>query len=261
MATSAGSTAARPGTRPKVAIVTGGSGGIGLELCKVLRQDGYETYSLARSLPKNSVSGVIYIDCDITSARKVSEAIMLVRKPIDLLVNNAAVHREGTITGISEEAFNDLVNVNIGGSWRMIKNTWRHLAPNGTILQVSSERAIYPRSDAAIYGLTKMFALEMVGQLSDFAAKEGLGITVKAALLGPVRTKMLESLGEEKVKRLEDITLTPGHAATLMEKLINSDYQILRFDDPREPDGTGEYVLEDFNDGRRESVAKVGAWK
>ncbi|MDE1865362.1 MAG: SDR family oxidoreductase [Candidatus Micrarchaeota archaeon] len=237
-----------PEFRRRVAVVTGGSSGIGRELCRMLRQE-YITYSFDQKAPRRPIEGVAHLDCDIASQLQVIDAFSLIAKPVDLLVNNAGVLRRGSMTDIDEFELDEMVKVNIMGSWRMIREGFRNLSQNATLLQISSERAIYPREDVEMYGLSKNFVMEMASQLSDKLERERSGIRVKIALFGPVSTAMLSSLGEERVEKLRGITISTRLAAKLAEGLLKSDYQLLRFDDPREEKSwkTGRYVFENFN--------------
>ncbi len=252
MATSADSPAAGRATKSKVAIVTGGSSGIGLELCKVLRQDGYETYSFDRSAPKESNTGIIHVDCDITSARTVDVALALVRKPIDLLVNNAGILRKGKINEISEPAMRELLNVNIMGSWIMMTRTEPHLSSGATILQLSSFRAFRPRPEVGVYGLTKQFSMEMAAQY----VPADPSITVKVALPGPVDTPMLQNDLGDRYKEVKRISITPAEMAQKIRALLHSDFDMLVYDDPRErgEQGKGSYFLENFEDSRMKRI-------
>jgi 3-oxoacyl-[acyl-carrier protein] reductase len=238
--------------KPKVAIVTGGSSGIGLELCKILRQDGYETYSFDKVAPKGKGDGIIHIACDITSSRTVDAALALVRKPIDLLVNNAGILRKGKINGISEAAMRELLDVNIMGSWIMMTRTEPHLSSGATMLQLSSFRAFRPRPGVAVYGLTKQFSMEMAGQY----IPDDPSIIVKVALPGPVDTPMLQNDLGDRYEEVKRISITPAEMARKIRALLHSDFDMLVYDDPRErgQQGKGSYFLENFEDSRMKRI-------
>ena len=223
----------------KVAVVTGGSSGIGLALCAELRRT-YTTYSLNRNPPPHTLEGVTYLRCDITSVPDVQNAIKSVPKPIDLLVNNAAIWRSGRITEMPVETFRELVNTNFFGNWLVIRETWKHLAPGATMVQISSERADFHREAVGVYGVTKKAAMEMALRIG----KDHPGISVKIVRSGPVDTPMLMGLGEERRKAIEEITITPEKMAGYIMTLLRSPkHDMLIFDDPREPGGTGKYLL------------------
>ena len=227
--------------RKKVAIVTGGSSGIGLALCAELRGT-YTTYSLNRNPPPRTLEGVTYLRCDITSVLDVEDAIRSVPKPIDLLVNNAAIWRSGKITEMPVETFRELVNTNIFGNWLMIRETWRHLAPGATVVQISSERADFHRDEVGVYGVTKKAAMEMALRVG----KDHPEIAVKIVRSGPVDTPMLMGLGDERRRSIKGITISAEKMAGYIMALLRSQkHDMLVFDDPREPKGTGNYILTD----------------
>ena len=241
--------------RNKIAVVTGGSSGIGLELCRLLRGT-HATYSLDVNPPQKRINDVPDIDCNVMSASSVERALERIGGPIDLLVNNAGILRQGSITDIPVSSLQELVMTNIFGSLLVVREAWRKLSPDATILQMSSERAIYPADRVGVYGLTKHLVMETALLIK----QSNPGKTVKVALPGPVDTPLLRyGLGKERCEAIRDATITPRQMARFLIQLLHSDYDLLRFDDARETAscGTGKYVLENF-DGPRNAVILGG---
>ena len=231
-------------TRTKVAIVTGGSSGIGLELCKLLREN-YVTYSLDNHDPQERLDGVKHISCNIAAQPSVQLALGQINKPINLLVNNAGILRRGSITKMDVQPFYNLIMTNICGTWLMTREAWKSLVPNATVLFMSSERAIYPRNEVEVYGLTKLFIMKMAHQIS----QNNPQIKIKVALPGPVNTPMLKNdLGKSRYKEIARMAISPSDFAGLVTRLLDSEYELLRYDDPREEKSgqSGRYVLENF---------------
>jgi NAD(P)-dependent dehydrogenase (short-subunit alcohol dehydrogenase family) len=148
------------GTRAReVALVTGGSSGIGLELTKLLRNT-HLTYSLDIKQPECSLNGIRHVHCNITSEESVRNAIGTVERPIDLLVNNAGIRRHGSLDGIRPRDFEELLKTNLFGTWLVTTQALKRLAEKPTVLLVSSERALYPRKDVGGYGFVKEATME-----------------------------------------------------------------------------------------------------
>ena len=172
--------------KDKVAIVTGASSDIGLEISKQLVQEGANVVLLgrdriklekARTTIKDYISKTVAIPCDITNESQVIQTVNQITdhyEKIDILVNNA-----GTITDpihfheMADEDLNSLVNTNLFGTFRITKSVIVKMLENkngGSIVNIgsiSAERAIpkvhltaYCTTKAAINMFTKGLAVE-----------------------------------------------------------------------------------------------------
>lgn len=235
--------------KARVAVVTGGGSGLGLAICRGLDASGsYRVYSVDREKPSKREEKIVSIQADVTSIKQMKTAMEIVSaagSKIDLLVNNAGIMRQGSVIGIKERELRELVEVNFLGSCWTVRQAWSRLGDDATILQISSERAIYPREQVGAYGLMKMCAMEMAFQLRLSNPK----LRVKIALPGPIDTKMLRDLGSQRYNMLTDVKAQPDQVAGFIMQLLHSEFDILRYDDAREAasDGTGKYVLEDWS--------------
>ncbi len=229
----------------KTAIVTGGSRGIGLELTRILRLD-HNVFSFDKSEPHLRLQGIHHIKCDITSPDDVLTSLAFLPKPITLLVNNAGIIRDGSVTDAREPNVADLVNVNLIGSWRMIKEAWKYMASDATILQISSLRAYSSREAVDMYGVTKKAVEDMALRLHRSHPEK----RVKIAYPGPVDTPMLANfLEKERLRQLSDVIIDPKKLARHISQLLDSEFQILKFYDSRDMGhrkGKGFYRLEYF---------------
>ncbi|MFK5884256.1 MAG: 3-oxoacyl-ACP reductase FabG, partial [Candidatus Izemoplasma sp.] len=118
---------------------------------------------------------------------------------IDILINNSGITRDNLMMRMSEEDFDQVIDVNLKGTWNMTKNITRHMMKNraGRIINISSVvgilgnagQANYVASKAGVIGLTKTWAKE-------FGPRN---ITVNAVAPGFIQTKMTESLPEEVI--------------------------------------------------------------
>jgi len=157
----------------KVAIVTGASGDIGLEISKKFVQEGANVVLLGRDMTKlekarksikDYSSKTVAIPCDITNESQVIQTVNQITDhygKIDILVNNA-----GTITDpihfheMADEDLNSLVNTNLFGTFRITKSVIVKMLENkngGSIINIgsiSAERAI-PKVHLTVYCTTK----------------------------------------------------------------------------------------------------------
>jgi 2-hydroxycyclohexanecarboxyl-CoA dehydrogenase len=170
-------------SRP-VALVTGAAGGIGGASADALEAAGMD---VARTdLP-----------LDVADARAVVELVSeteAARGPIEVLVNCAGYVEETAVGDITDEAWNRMLRVHLGGTW----HTCREVAPRmrargrGAIVNTSSELALcgaelhahYCAAKGAIVGLTRSLALELAGS----------GVRVNAVAPGATDTALLTDL-------------------------------------------------------------------
>jgi dihydroanticapsin dehydrogenase len=164
----------------KVAIITGGSRGIGFETAKIFSENGASvviTSSNRQQLENaaNQLTNTIPISADITKEEEVKMVVEETVKKfgkLDILVNNAGIFPKiKQLHEISELEWNDVLDVNLNGQFRFTKFAIPYLQKtSGTIINVSSDAGLkayegfnadaYSASKAALIVLTKCWALE-----------------------------------------------------------------------------------------------------
>lgn len=201
----------------KVAIVTGGSRGIGRSICETLaskgvhlvinytsrQEDAQETARLCEAhgvqvlLVKADVGN--YEDCQ----NLFSKALNITGK-IDILVNNAGITRDHLILRMSEKDYLDVIQTNLNGSFYCMKLAAAHMIKNrqGRIINISSVVGVkgnagqvnYAASKAGVIGMTKSLAREIASR----------GITVNAVAPGMIETEMTKVLDEGVIQKLQE---------------------------------------------------------
>jgi 3-oxoacyl-[acyl-carrier protein] reductase len=190
----------------KRALVTGGSGGIGAALCRRLARDGHYVYVHAHRGLQTATALVAEIVAsggraeaihfDLTDAQAAGAALgaALESGPIQILVNNAGVHADAVLPGMSAEQWRRVIDVSVNGFFNatqpllmpMIRTRW------GRIVNVSSIAALignkgqvnYAAAKGALNSATKALALEVATR----------GITVNAVAPGIIATPMTSGL-------------------------------------------------------------------
>lgn len=194
----------------KTVLVTGGTGGIGLECCKIFRDNGYRVYSVSRS-EENKESGIIHIKADVTNEDSIKAAVARIIEAegkLDILINNAGFGISGPIEMTTLEDAKRQLDVNFFGCFICSKAVlpFMRQQKSGVILNVSSVaaevaipfQAFYSASKSAVNSLT----LCLANEVRDF------GITVKAVMPGDVKTGFTAArskslLGEDVYKKLK----------------------------------------------------------
>lgn len=200
----------------KVAVVTGGTRGIGYEIVRLYLQQGAKVIlfgsrqdsadkAVANLKTENSDWEVAGMAPELGNLRSVEQAISeIVEKygKIDILVNNAGVSARESIYDYSEEAFDNIMNINVKALFDCSKAVTPFMRDNGggCIINTSSMVSLYgqpsgcgyPASKSAVNGLTKSLAREL--------GKDN--IRVNAVAPGVTRTDMVAALPEDMIQRI-----------------------------------------------------------
>jgi NAD(P)-dependent dehydrogenase (short-subunit alcohol dehydrogenase family) len=150
-------------TVKKVAVVTGGSAGLGLEMARTLARDGFAVAILGRRnerLRQAADDGRFHpYGCDVADAAAVARVagrIVADLGRVDLLVNNAGVIRNGPLTTTSDADIQYQIAVNLGGVIHCTRAFADALkATQGSIINLSSALAKRPLVGTAVYAATK----------------------------------------------------------------------------------------------------------
>ena len=222
----------------KIAVVTGGSRGIGAAIVKKLAMEGYKVVlNYNRSADEamaiaNSFDNVETYQADMS---KVEEAESLVDYAyneygrIDLLVNNAGVDLEKLIQDTDLQDFNYLMNVNMRAVFITSKAAAKYMInqKSGCIINISSVYGVYGASGASAYSMSKA----AIDGLTKSLAKE-LGpsnVRVNSIAPGFIDTDMNAYLTLEEVEEsIKEIPLrrlgTPEEVANLVSMVANAEY-------------------------------------
>lgn len=196
----------------KIALVTGGSRGIGAECAKILKENGFEVIINYRN-PDNAErlrkTGIEAIRCDVSDFDQVNEMFSQIESnfgPVDLLVNNAGIAFYGLFTDTAPKIWKNIFDVNVNGAYNcsyraLPKMISRHA---GNIINISSMWGVtgascevaYSASKAAIIGFTKALAKE-VGPS---------GIRVNCVAPGVIDTDMMKDFDENDRAVLKEET-------------------------------------------------------
>ena len=200
--------------RNKVAVITGGSRGIGLATAEVFLREGATVIITASSaanaekaatrlqvqFPGAAVGG---ISPDLTSLESVKRAFAQVEEqfgPIDILVNNAGISESTPLMDYNEETFDKVMDLNVKGVFTASRVAAESMAARGTgvILNTSSMVSLYgqpagfayPASKFAVNGMTLSLARELGPK----------GIRVNAVAPGITETDMMKAVPKEVIE-------------------------------------------------------------
>ena len=163
----------------RVAVVTGAARGIGAATCAALRADGFEVLGL-------DIAGA-ELEADVTDPASVAVALRSVPR-IDVLVNNAGVLIEGSLSSMPLADFDRQVAVNLRGPFVVTQGALPRIPKGGRIVNVASELAYLGREGASAYAATKGAILSLT---RSWARELAPDILVNAVAPGPVDTPLL----------------------------------------------------------------------
>jgi 3-oxoacyl-[acyl-carrier protein] reductase len=195
----------------RTAIVTGGSRGIGRAIVEVLVRDGWTVAFTWRS-DEASARAVEVAVPDARAfrldARDRPRAAALVAEvesglgPVAALVNNAGIQRDTLLALTSDEQWDEILDVNVGGVFRCCRAVLPGMISRraGAIVNVASLSAVRGRPGQAAYAASKAAVVGLTRALSREVGKRG--VRVNAVLPGFVATEMTGSLPPELVSEL-----------------------------------------------------------
>ena len=199
----------------KVAIVTGGTRGIGFEVVRTFLNNGASvallgskeesvTKAINKLKEENGNYPVIGFYPDLASEKEVKEVFSKVANEfghIDILVNNAGLSSSTKIEDYTIEEYDKIANVNMKGVFICSKEIVPYLKETkGNIINISSMVSIYGQSAGCVYPMSKFAVNGLTKSLSRELAS--VGIRVNAVAPGITKTDMVANLPDEVIKPL-----------------------------------------------------------
>lgn len=187
----------------KVVLITGGSRGIGLACAQRFAALGDRVAVTYNSSPPPE--GLFAVACDVTSADSVDAAFKAVEAefgPVEVLVSNAGITKDGLLLRMSETDFGSVIDANLTAAYRVAKRATQGMlrARAGRIIFMSSVVALLGSAGQANYAASKA---GLVGLARSLARELGSrSITVNVVAPGPVETDMTATLGEKRIAEL-----------------------------------------------------------
>lgn len=191
---------------PRVAVVTGGSAGIGQAICQDLLDGGWEVVSLSRRKPALAHARLHGIEVDLIDRAATVQAVAELNRRfgVTTVVHNAGVIRAALLPDVKLADLDALVDLHLGCAIQLVQGALPAMraAGFGRVVLMSSRAALglatrsaYSATKAGMLGMARTWALELAPE----------GITVNVVAPGPIRTDMFHEVvaaGSDKEKAL-----------------------------------------------------------
>jgi NAD(P)-dependent dehydrogenase (short-subunit alcohol dehydrogenase family) len=179
------------GLRERACVVTGSTGGIGLETARLLVAEGARVATSGRSSQAPGVGEALHVPCELSrpgEPERLVEAAVAGLGGLDCLVNNVGIARQARFEEVSDAEWDEYWQLNVMSYVRAIRAALPHLraAVGASIVNVSSTAGKRPSTGMPHYSVTKAAVLSLSRLVADLYAKDG--IRCNAVTPGPTAT-------------------------------------------------------------------------
>ena len=236
--------------KSRVALVTGGSKGIGYAICQQLLSSGYTVVAASRTpiqaqqssdQIESNTDALHWIEFDMANTKSIESLVKQVHNTygrLDAVVNSAGINYVAPVALANIERSNELIQINLMGAFVLSKAAVRIMTRQryGRIVHIGSisgtigspYNAIYAASKAGVAGLTKSLALEVAS----------LGITVNAVQPGTIHTELFSQTHGARAK-------LKGISIEQQKVLMENEYPHKRLITVEEVAATVDFLLTD----------------
>jgi acetoacetyl-CoA reductase len=193
----------------RVAVVTGGTRGIGAAISKVLKAAGYKVAANYGGNDEAAAkfkadTGIPVYKWDVSSFEACSEGIKKVEAelgPVEVLVNNAGITRDAMFHRMTLEQWQQVIGTNLGSLFNMTRPVWEGMRARkfGRVISISSINGQKGQMGQVNYSAAKAGDLGFTKALAQEGAKAG--ITVNAICPGYINTEMVQAVPKDVLEK------------------------------------------------------------
>lgn len=198
----------------KNVLITGASKGLGSQIAKDFAKNGakviinynksYEkALNLKEEIDKNYEKCLI-IKADVSIEKEVIEMIEKIKQEVghvDILINNAGISKDNLIEFKNENEFKEVLETNLLGTYLVSKHIKNILNNNSSIINISSDNALYPETYSIDYDASKAGIISLT---HSFAKEYSPKTRVNCILPGWIKTDMNKDLDENQIKQINN---------------------------------------------------------
>jgi len=192
----------------KVALVTGAAKGLGESIVRRFVEEGAEVIAVDMTPLSYELENVTGHILDVTNRDAVCDFIKDI-ETVDILVNNAGITRDALVQKMTDDMWDQVIDVNLNGVYNLVK----HIGPmmmkqgQGSIISIASVvgefgnvgQSNYAATKSALYGLSKTWAKEF--------SRKGANIRVNTISPGYIMTDILKTIPQELLDKFAKMTM------------------------------------------------------
>ena len=186
----------------KVALITGGSNGIGKAIAQRFLDEGAKVIIFDIEKPDYNV---YFYEVDISNEEQIKKAFEEING-LDIVVNNAGIYFQASVEETLKEQLDKIIDVNFKGAYLISKYALPLIKKNkGNIINISSVAGIIPYAESPAYCSTKAGIIMLTKCMAkEYAAQ---GVRVNAILPGPIDTPLLRKVfpSEEEIQKYAEL--------------------------------------------------------
>jgi acetoacetyl-CoA reductase len=193
----------------RVALVTGGTRGIGAAISKALKAAGYSVAAVYHGNDEaaekfKAETGVPVFKWDVSSFEACAEGVKKVEAeigPVEVLVNNAGITRDTMFHRMKPEQWTAVINTNLGSLFNMTRQVWEGMRERkfGRVINISSINGQKGQAGQANYSAAKAGELGFTKALAQEGAR--VGVTVNAICPGYINTEMVQAVPKDVLEK------------------------------------------------------------
>ena len=193
----------------RVALVTGGTRGIGASISKAMKAAGYKVAAnyggndeVAQKF--KGESGIPVFKWDVASFEACAEGVKKVQNdlgPVEVLINNAGITRDAMFHRMKPEQWTAVINTNLGSLFNMTQQVWEGMRERkfGRVINISSINGQKGQAGQSNYSAAKAGEIGFTKALAQEGAR--VGITVNAVCPGYINTEMVQAVSKDVLEK------------------------------------------------------------
>lgn len=193
--------------KDKVAIVTGGSQGLGYSMIQRFVEEGAVGISFDIHPPQDDT--VPFFKTDVTNSEQVAEVVEQVIEKygkIDILVNNAGITQDALVNKMSDDQWDKVISVNLSGVFNVTRSVSAAMleAGKGSIINISSIVGEYGNIGQSNYAATKAGVIGLTYTWAKEFTRKGAAIRTNAIAPGYINTEMMSTVPEKILNSMKE---------------------------------------------------------
>lgn len=196
----------------KVAVVTGGARGLGQAMCERFAAEGARVVALDMGEMNYENKNVEYMPLNVTDREACGATFdKIVEKydRIDILVNNAGITRDAMTRKMSDEQWDQVIDVNLSGVFNLTRYVGPHMEQmgGGSIINISSVVGVFGNIGQANYSASKGGVIALAKTWAKEFARKGVPVRVNAIAPGYIMTDILKTVPQDLLDSFAKMTM------------------------------------------------------